>query len=248
MNLWAYWEGDMPRHIQLCLASLQQACRETEFCLVTPGNLHEYLGPGDLHANFRDLREPAHRADCVRAALLARHGGFYFDADTIGLADPAPLASDHQLVYCTWTKSPRRVLNGYVYARPGSLLAEMWRADVNDRLARGVRGLPWTALGEMILTPWVDRFIQGDPSCVREIPRETFLPVDVDMEPHVFFEDRDPSEFETPDTVCWGMNQSWMMHHKRADMTMSEPEMANSRKLIHRLFTRTKRILDRDFA
>jgi hypothetical protein len=209
-----YWEGPLPDYIARCLRSIERVCQQTQFTLVTPMTLAMYVPSDTLHPYFAHLHEPAQRADCIRAALLAHHGGFYFDADTVGLRDPGSVASDHDLVYCVWDNQPRRVLNGYIYARPGSLLAAKWLAAINQRLADLGDGQPqhWAALGEGILTQLV---ADADPATVRQVPRHTFLPIDVDRDVQRFFKSGDPRRHITPASVCYGLNHSYFWANRR---------------------------------
>jgi len=232
-----YWEGLLPTHIGICLESVRRSlssrCR---FQFVEPSNLNRYLGSSFIHANMARLREPAHRADCIRAALLATHGGFYFDADTIGLRCPAEVASNHDLVYCVWNNPPRRVLNGYLYAQPGSELAREWLAGINQRLASVPQSgrCDWTGFGEQILTPLVDSAPAG---ATRQVHRDTFLPLDIDSKQYQLFERHDPASFITPSSVCFGLNNSWMVHHHPHEMqAVGSPVAAASGLLVHRLF------------
>src|ERR1700722_16770507 len=100
--LWTYWEGPMPRWIEVCLASMKALCTSgLEFHLVTPANVFEYLPRDFLLPQLSLLHHLSHRSDYYRAALLYLHGGFYFDADTAGLKNPTPLSADEKFVYTT---------------------------------------------------------------------------------------------------------------------------------------------------
>lgn len=230
MRCFVYWEGPQPDYIGRCLRSVERVCRQTQFTLVTPETLAQFVPADALHPDFQTLHEPAHRADCIRAALLAHHGGFYFDADTVGLRDPAEVVSDHDLIYAVWDNQPRRVLNGYIYARPGSLIATQWLAAINERLADLASAQPthWTGLGEGILTKLVDN---ADPASVRQVPRHTFLPIDVDRNVQQFFKAGDPRRFIMPSTVCYGLNHSYFWANHRE---LFEPVSRGSR-LIQKL-------------
>ena len=238
IDLFTYWEGPRPRYIEDCLRSIRRSVHgsRVQFHNVTPDSVATYVSPGVLHENYQKLTEPAHRSDCIRAALLAEHGGFYFDADTVGLRSPEEVASNHDLVYCMWTNMPRRVLNGYIYAQPGSELARQWLASINEQLGRmddPQAEAPWTAFGERILTPLVDAY----PTKTRRVSRAVFLPVEVDREVERFFQPGDPKRFIQPDSVCFGLNHSWMWKNQREAMEMSRMDMSTSPLLIHRVLT-----------
>ncbi len=60
--------------------------------LSVPALLQQSDGPGPALVDiYRDLEEPAARANLVRAALLFRHGGVYLDTDTVTVASLEPL-------------------------------------------------------------------------------------------------------------------------------------------------------------
>lgn len=236
MKLFCYWEGPKPWHIAACLKSVEAQCQQgLEFHLVTPDNIGDYLPAGTFEGRLTDLDSPARRADCVRAGLLAVHGGFYYDADTVGLMNPLPLASDHDLIYCVWDKPPTRVLNGYVFARPGSAIAAKWLDSINAVLCKNSKDqMPWTALGEGVLTGLVAAAPAGT---VRQVPRATFLPIDIDSNVAAFFKPGDPAEVIKFYSVCFGLNHSWMMHNRRELMSQSPQSFAKSSLLFHRLIT-----------
>lgn len=236
IDVWTYWQGDMPPHIRRCLRSIQSVCfRGTRYHAVTPLSLRYFLPQRLLGPKFHELENPAHRADCIRAALLAHHGGMWIDADTLGLRCPAEVASQHDLVYSVWDTQPRRVLNGYVYAQPGSAIAGQWLDGVNARLSDGDNS--WTAFGEGILTGLVDA---AEPATVREIPRTTFLPIDVDRDVEAFFQPGDPQDYIRPESVCFGLNHSYFWHGHREEMLLAGEALQNSPLLIHRLLAKYK--------
>lgn len=251
MKLFTYWEGPRNPFIDTCLASIEAVCTDgTKFHLVTPDNVHEYVGD-DLHPNYLKIvsthgcSAAAMRAGAIRAALLARHGGMYWDADTIGLRNPAELVREYEsiqynnvnrkappvvdVLYTTWDRPPLRALNGYIYMRQGCPDAMGWLARVNIRLAIQIdRPIVWTELGEKMLTP-----ILTASKTAWRVPRERFLPIDVDSRVADFFE---PSWSAThPGAVCYGLNQSWFFYHKPKEMELPPEEWDESPLLIHQL-------------
>lgn len=232
VDCFTYWEGDQPEYIARCLRSLERSCQRTRFHLVTPHTLANYIDTTQLPENFAKLTEPAHRADYLRAALLAQHGGFWFDADTVGLQDPADLADNVDLLYCVWSNQPRRVLNGYVYAQPGSALARQWLEALNARLIDHAADAPWTALGEGILTPLVD----AAPTTTRQVERTVFLPIDVDNNVRAFALRQRPEYYLQAHSVCFGLNHSFFWANFREWL---EPKPADPRgRLLQQLLAR----------
>ncbi len=212
-------------------------CRQSDikFNLLTPKTLCEHLPPNMLHENYRKLSQVATKAGAIRAALLATHGGWWWDADTIALQSPAPLAESYpgaSILFTTWTKQPRRAINGYIYAKPDSTAARSWLNQVNYKLEHHLElAGQWTELGEKILTPVVN----GHTDCV-EVPRELFLPIDIDSNVKQFFV---PGNWQdsivSQDTVCFGLNHSYFMHWHTKVMELSPNCWVDSPLLIHSL-------------
>ena len=243
IDLWTYWEGPKPLWVDVCLHSIQSNCTNgLRYHHVTPHNIRDFLPPQYFIPGLDKLKEPAHRADYFRSALLAHHGGFYFDADTIGIKSPAHLASNHDLVYCKWNNPPERVLNGYIYAQPGSELAKQWNCEAGRVVRKHVLGAKtnWTSMGEGVLT----RLVQGNPSKTVRIPRSTFLPIDVDSRPQDLFSYTAQPDFIPEHSVCFGLNHSWMKHHHPDEMSMNVLEWRNCPCLFHRLLINTGEIRD----
>jgi hypothetical protein len=236
VNVWTYWEGPRLPYIDLCLESMARVCAApgVEFRVVTPENLREFVNPTMIHSAYRRLPGPALRADCVRAALLAARGGWWWDADSLGLHPAAGLLiryGNPQVAYMTWTKPPRRVINGYLYVAPGCGLAAEWLARINAMLRRRDRRCRiWGQLGEVIL----NELVSDRPGYV-EIDRRLFLPVDIDSSVSDFFERMDFRPYLLPETVLFGLNHSWFVHHRRADVTLPPAEWGESPLLVHRL-------------
>jgi hypothetical protein len=240
MNVWVYWEGPIPFHIQVCLDSMKRVCGSI-LKIVTPENLCEFVPAGSINESFSLLREPAHRADCIRAALLAIHGGLYLDADTVMIKDPWTVMTGHHLTFAVWDAAPRRVLNGYVYACPDSPIASGWLEQINACLARPEKEKSWTMFGEKILTPLVDGAF---PAFINQVPRSTFLPIDIDSHIADFFSRKPWTDFLTNESVCFGLNHSWMMHNRRKDMLLDPGKWKSSPLLIHQLLAHAKGLND----
>jgi len=235
MNVFTYWEREKPNYINLCLASIEKVCCEggIRFILVTPENLCNHLPDGVLHENYRLLPQPALRADCIRAALLATHGGWWWDADTVAIRPPNLLSemyADANALYMTWSNPPRRALNGYIYFPKEHPVARAWLNKINDLLRRNPEEASWCSLGEALLTDMLN-----DCQDAREIDRRLFLPIDIDSSVATFFSEGDPQAYIEDDTVCFGLNHSWFMYHKPHDMELAPSRWVNSPLLIHQL-------------
>jgi len=236
MNIWTYWEGPKPDYIDLCLRSVQQGCGSyADVHIVTPDTLGDYIKPGTIHKNYEGVKDIAIRADCIRAALLAEHGGWWWDADTIVLGDRFPTVDrmvrhfpGESPLFAVWDQPPLRVLNGYIYMPPGCDEATEWLDRVNFRL-KVARECPieWAELGEAILTPLLVK-----SKTAWRVERNVFLPVDIDRHVTAFFDDLNPLDWVRDGTVCFGLNHSYFMYHQ--EEAMRRPWERGT--LIHRLF------------
>lgn len=148
LPVWTYWEGPCPAWIERCRATI-----------TAHGGDVRHLDP----ATFAALRDrdrdidlsalsPAHRADFIRAFLLARFGGLWLDSDCIvmqPLGGVLDVVREHEFV--AHRERSGHVSNGFVGARPGSALARAFYESL-CRILRARRPLGWTSLGSEPLT------------------------------------------------------------------------------------------------
>ena len=235
MNVWSYWSGPKPGWVERCLNSIARHCKRSTFRLLTPETVDEFVPPAVLHPRWKTFA-PGIGTDCLRAALLAHHGGLWIDADTVCLKDPEELITRRhdpaQCLYMTWDRPPFRVNTGYIYSPAKYPVAMRWLEGVNSALRWAVT-LGWMEPGEQMITP----MIRQAGSTAWMIPRETFMPIDIDSKVGVFYETRDWREFVADTTIAFGLNHSWMMEHRKPDMDFNAEQMAGSGILIHRLLT-----------
>ena len=141
--VWTYWEGPLPAWVAAARETIGAHARD-----------HRALDPAGFDAlrdRDRDLDLAplyvAHRADVIRAFLLARYGGLWVDADCIVLCDlDALLASFAPYDFVAYHEREGNVNNAFVYAPPGSATAAAWYARVCEVLRAGAeRG--WRSLG-----------------------------------------------------------------------------------------------------
>ena len=204
MNIFTYWEGNVPEYIAKCFLNLLQYNARHPVTVITPENIDHWCG-NLLHPNFKKLKSPAQRADCVRVATILQHGGLWVEADCLFIKEVPDFSGDEDFCFMQWDDG--RVLNGYFYSRPGSPVMQEWLRRINVILAQGMP-LSWTALGEQILTPLV---LYTFPSLCRKMNREIFIPINTDRIPFVFFEPIHPSAFIKPQTVAVNLNHSFFL-------------------------------------
>ena len=241
MNIWTYWENpigkSMPPYIQLCLDSLKR--QNPDLIILTPETLSKYID--NLHPNFSTLGRIAHRADCIRVAIVEKHGGWWIDADTVGLRpiENLKIASSSHLLYSRWKDG--RVLNGYFYGQRKSPIMVRWLEYINTKLFFSRGDVSWTAFGEGILTPLVFDPKYKD-NCI-EIPLTTFLPLDINASPRTFFDNVSHEPFIKENSICFGLNHSWFNDHVPDLLDMSVETIIESNTLIGSLFNKTKKEL-----
>lgn len=82
-TLWTYWNQPEPDgFVRRCLQSWEQHCPDYVIRLVHPGNLAEFVAPGDLPETFAGLH-PTKQADWLRLYLVHRFGGYWLDATVL---------------------------------------------------------------------------------------------------------------------------------------------------------------------
>jgi hypothetical protein len=220
MKVWSYWEGPRPEYIKICIESMARYC--PSFTLITPDNVREYLSESDINPVWRMRKEIAHRADCARVAIINKFGGLWVDCDTVFIRPIDQFKSEVEgfdFVYSRWKSG--EYLNGYFYGSKGNPVAGEWLAGINAFLKTGKPG-EWTSLGEKILGP-IMRSGKYSKSC-KEIDRRTFIPINIALIPHVFFEPVHYSSFITDDTVAVGLNHSWFFKFFQSEIiTNKEP-------------------------
>lgn len=232
-HVWTYWEGPIPPYIDVCLKSLNRVSVGCHFTVVTPQNVWNYVPRDslDIELVFSKLKEPAHHADCIRAALLATHGGLYVDADTVGIRRLDTLANKLGVTHVVWPTPPRRIPNGYIAASPGSAFAARWLDEVNRRL-HDLTEFTWSEFGEQIITPLIDNYFKREAT---QTTLKTFLPVDVDSDVERLFSTKRFEDEIAPETVTFGLNNSYMMAEHADLMTCEVTKMRRSKLMIHRL-------------
>ena len=247
IHVWTYWKGPRYPYIDVCLASMAQVCKVSgvQFHLVTPSTLNQFIDDGVIHPNYKKLQQLNMEANCVRAALLAKHGGWWWDADTVGLKSPLEITQAHpkaEMLYMTWSILPRRILNGYIYAQPKSEVAQEWLNQINHKLEHDLeKANIWLELGEKVLSPLLGKH----PRCT-ELERRLFLPIDIDKHVARFFKLIDYKKYILEDTVCYGMNHSWFCHNRPKDIKRLPEDWASSPILFHQLMHATRNKLNQE--
>jgi len=207
MKCWSYWEGPRPEYINICIESMRRFC--PYFTLVTPENVDDFLEGSGLKPEWKKLKLLAHKADCLRVAIINKYGGLWIDCDTVFIRPISifeEIARGYEFVYTRWNDG--RCLNGYFYGDKGNPVTGEWLSKINTNImTMATRDRQWTQLGEMILGPIINS--KRYASRCLEIDRRIFLPINFDKIPQVFFEPVHYSSFIVDDTMCVGLNHSY---------------------------------------
>lgn len=231
MNVWTYWQGNMPEYIKICIETMERNC--TKFTLLNPKNIFDYLRNSSLDIDkCRRLNNPAHLADIYRVAVVFNYGGLWLDCDTImikSLNDFKRIISSYNngFFYSRWNDG--RVLNGYFYATKEHEIMDKWLFGINKTLKKVSTQNNWTQFGEKIITPLVN----SENYKTIEISRTIFLPINIDKIPWIFFEPFHWSNLVSDDTITIGLNNSWFRNYVPQFVNSIEPWKGKG--LIHQL-------------
>jgi hypothetical protein len=175
--IWQYWEtrGTKPAFVD----GLHEIAKRNSGCevvLVTPETLDEYLP--DLPREILQIEEMAHKADMIRAMLVARHGGMWLDSDAIVLRNLSwifDLLEDYEFVgfnnQARLEESRPWVRVNCFASRPGGYIAREWSNRQHQKFPRVKYG--WEEIGTEILHP----LCLSRPELVKVLPFELICPV-----------------------------------------------------------------------
>jgi len=240
-NIFTYWEGSRPLYIEKCLKSISGIAKldkNIRTVVLTPNNVGTFLKDAGLHDNWTKLKTIAHRADCIRVAVMCKYGGLYVDADTVFLKSPSEflnLLTDKDFYFMRWDDG--RIMNGYFYCKALSDIMQEWLLLINQKLRLVNTSEPrWTEFGEKIIMPIVYGNFSND-AC--EIPRHHFLPVNIDKIPHVFFERVKLKGFDYNGVFSVALNHSFFCDHYKEFIAIdNEKELTDGDLLIHDIMRR----------
>jgi FkbM family methyltransferase len=153
LPVWLYWEGECPQWIN--------ECRQTVFAHADNIRL---IGPEQfdkLRDSDRDIELgtlcTAHRADFIRAFLLARYGGFWIDSDCIVMRSLSPLFAEvNAYDFIGYRERGGYVANNFMGAPPQSKIASAYYQRVCSILRSGSE-LQWLTLGSDALTATIEK-------------------------------------------------------------------------------------------
>lgn len=143
-TIWTYWnQAGLDPFVQQCVDSWRRQCPGHTVVIVSPDNLHHYVASGDLPPAFGSLH-PTKQSDWLRLYLVARHGGYWFDATTLLTAplDWMASASSAQAAELTGfylqgftSDAQRPVIESWAFCAPaGSRFVSEWQQEFHQAL------------------------------------------------------------------------------------------------------------------
>jgi mannosyltransferase OCH1-like enzyme len=212
LPVWLYWEGDLPEWIA--------ECRKTIFAHAPQVHLLSYQDFNDLREFDRDINIEnlyvAHRADFIRAYLLAKFGGLWIDSDCVVLKPLKPIMELlNEYEFLGYRERSGEVTNNFMGASKESKIAAAYYNEV-CRILRAGEKIEWLTLGSKALTavlenshrPWYELQVDEiQPICWSN--------------PGAFFKERDDLGHElavNPKSYCYmlsaNMLRGYMSDHQ----------------------------------
>lgn len=148
LPVWMYWEGESPEWIKACQRTVRAHAPDVRLI-----DADDFDRMRDIDRDI-DLSRlcTAHRADFIRAFLLARHGGLWVDSDCIVLRSLEPFfdaLTRHD--FLGYKERQGHIANNFMGAPAGSRNASVYYGRVCEILRSGKR-LEWLSLGSYALT------------------------------------------------------------------------------------------------
>ena len=170
LPVWLYWEGDLPEWIA--------ECRKTIFAHAANVRLLSSAGFDEIRQFDRDIQIDhlyvAHRADFIRAYLLAKFGGLWIDSDCIVLKSLKPIMELlNEYEFIGYRERSGEVTNNFMGASRESSIAAAYYDQV-CRILRAGEQIEWLTLGSKALTatlhksnrPWYELKVEEiQPIC-----------------------------------------------------------------------------------
>ena len=84
-KVFTFWEPKeaMPGYVQLCMETWKACLPGSEVVVLDYRTLGDYLTPSEQAAVLWKKMTFAMQSDCIRCAVLKKHGGIWLDADTV---------------------------------------------------------------------------------------------------------------------------------------------------------------------
>lgn len=154
-KVFTFWEPKeaMPGYVQLCMETWRCCLPGFEVVALDFRSLGDYLTEAERKEIDCPHESLAKQADCIRCALLRKHGGIWLDADTV-LTKPLDerFRSADVTMVARQSKSGQMIYGAYIYAaRPGTKLISEWHRQLLPRIVKSRQ------MNASRLRRWLDR-------------------------------------------------------------------------------------------
>jgi mannosyltransferase OCH1-like enzyme len=217
LPIWFYWEGARPEWIEACHRTILAKNPNARF--LTPETFDE-LWTQDRDINLSRLYV-AHRADFIRAYLLAKFGGLWLDADCIVMRDLQFLLEKlGEYDFVAHREREGLFTNDLMAAKRESVIAREFYEKIR-RVLRRKRAISWRAIGGEPLT----EILNKTEARFLEIECERIQPV-CWSEPEKFFargEDAEHLQKLDEKAICYMLSNgaviNYQKKHPNTDLT-----------------------------
>lgn len=135
--IWSFWDTGDPGLVNRCLVSSWEKHKANwEINIVSLTTVSQYLSNEELPSCFHTINSPQKKADAVRMALLAKHGGVWLDMSTLVLRDfewVQKIADKGANQFIGFQLDGYKTINSYgienwfFACEPGSYIVSEWR-------------------------------------------------------------------------------------------------------------------------
>lgn len=146
-NIFIYWTGPKPRMIKELESIMEKNLSEYNLIKLNESNVTEYI---DIPSRFHKLI-PAHQADFVRVACIAKYGGIYVDADTIVMKDFGKLFEINGMKDGFFVQHhDGQIMNSIFGSHRDTKLMKRWLKYINEYIENNEK-LEWNDIGSVFL-------------------------------------------------------------------------------------------------
>lgn len=143
-RIFTFWENKngMPDYIKMCIESWEKYLPEYEIIILNYSNLSDWIGENFYDKYYFENFTIAEQSYGIRAAVLYKHGGIWFDADTIITSEKAKDILNVDTELAMFGNMPRVFV-----AKKGSKILKKW-----------INGIKFNILKFKILFPFYFRY------------------------------------------------------------------------------------------
>ena len=142
-HVFTFWEPKerVPGYVRLCMDTWRNCLPGYETVVLDYGTLGDWLAPDEQSAILCRKMTFAMQSDCIRCAVLKKHGGVWLDADTVLTK---PLDGRFSAADCTFVarRQDGHLVHYAAYisaAKPEAKFVSDWHAALVPRIARARR-------------------------------------------------------------------------------------------------------------